>query len=65
MRPIIAHELMKDRIADLHHQAEHERMAHAASRARHTQREKRRRNLVLGRTVTVFVRRVLTNAQRA
>jgi hypothetical protein len=65
MRPIIAHELMKDRIADLHRYAERERMAHAASRARHTQREKRRPNLVLSGTVTVLVRRVLTRAQRA
>jgi hypothetical protein len=60
MRPLIQHELMKDRIADLHREADRERMARAASRPRHTQQEKPRRNLVLGRTATAFVRHALT-----
>jgi hypothetical protein len=37
MHPTISYELAKARIADLHRQAERDRIAHAARRARRTQ----------------------------
>jgi hypothetical protein len=60
MHPIIERDTMHARVAELHRQAERDRMARAASRTRPARQEKRRRNLVPGRTA-VLVRRVLTS----
>jgi hypothetical protein len=60
MHPIIERDTMQARVAELHRQAQRDRIARAASRTPQTRREKRRRNLVLGRTA-VLARRVLTS----
>ena len=60
MNPIIAHDLMQARIADLHRQAQRYGMARAAALTPHTRQEKRRRRtrLAPGR-LAVLARRVL------
>jgi hypothetical protein len=60
MRPLMQQELMKDRIADLHRQADRDRTARAASLTPHTRREKRGPGRTPGRTA-VLARRVLTS----
>ena len=60
MHPIIERDTMQARVAELRRQAERDRIARAASRTPHTRREKRRRNLMLGRTA-VLVRRALAS----
>jgi hypothetical protein len=60
MHPIIERDTMHARVAALHRQAERDRIARAASRIAHTQREDRQRNTVLGRT-GVLARRILTS----
>lgn len=47
MHPIIERDVMQARVADLHRQAERDRIARAASRTPRTRQEKRRPNLVL------------------
>jgi hypothetical protein len=58
MHPIIEHDVMHARVADLHRQAERDRIARAASQTQRTRQEKRRPNLVLSRTA-VLARRAL------
>jgi hypothetical protein len=55
MHPIIQHQLMNARIADLHRQADHDRLARAATKARRLRHEEGRR-LVGGRPATVLAR---------
>jgi len=60
MHPIIERDVMHARVADLHHQAERDRIARAASQTPRTRQEKRRPNLMLSRTA-VLARRALTS----
>jgi hypothetical protein len=59
MYPSIQHDLMKTRVADLHRQAERDRVARAVSRTRRAQIHERRRS-VRGHPATVLARRALT-----
>jgi hypothetical protein len=54
----IKREIMQGRVADLHHQAERDRIARTASRTPDTRREKREPNLVPSRRA-ILVRRAL------
>ncbi len=58
MHPTIQHDIMQARVADLHRQAERDRLAQAVSRGRRTLRERGRRS-VPGATATVLARRLL------
>jgi len=58
MHPIMHDELNKARIADLHRQAERDRLARAAAQARRTPRE-HGKDPVGGRSARVFARRLL------
>ena len=60
MHPIIERDIMQTRVADLHRQAQRDRMARAAALTPHTRQEKRRRRtrLAPGR-LAVLARRVL------
>jgi hypothetical protein len=51
MHPIIERDVMESGVADLHRQAERDRIARAASRTPRTRQEKRRPNLMLSRRV--------------
>ena len=59
MHPIIERDTMKARVAELHRQAERDRMSHAASRTPHTRRDRRGPKLMPGR-IAVLARRALT-----
>jgi hypothetical protein len=60
MHPIIERDVMHARVADLHRQAERDRIARAASRTPCTRQQKRRPNLMLRRTA-VLARRALAS----
>jgi hypothetical protein len=60
MHPIIERDMMQARVADLHCQADRDRIARAASPTRHTRREERGSNLMRGRTV-ILARRLLAS----
>jgi hypothetical protein len=60
MHPIIERDVMHARVADLHRQAERDRIVRAASRSPRTRQEKRGPNLMLSRTA-VLARRVLAS----
>jgi hypothetical protein len=60
MHPIIERDVMHARVADLHCQAERDRIARAASRIPRTRQQKRRPDLMLRRTA-VLARRVLAS----
>jgi hypothetical protein len=58
MRPITHYELMQARVADLHRDAERDRLAQAASRARRP-RHQRGRHPVAAHPAAMLVRRAL------
>lgn len=60
MHPIIERDLMQARVADLHRQAERDRIGRAAAGPRCTRQENFGPNLMLSRTA-VLARRVLTS----